>query len=135
MKKIIFALALGLLIASCTLSEEDTSRLELLPVESVVMPTAFAKDSVTEIPIKYIRPTTCYLFHNFYYDHYDFTRTVAIYAFNLNQSGCQNDGVTLVEVPLKFKPTSLGTYHFKFYTGEDTTGANQYIEYDAIVNH
>ena len=114
MKKIISALAIGFLFACCTLNDEDTSRMELLPVNTVVMPTAFAKDSITEIPVTYIRPTTCHLFYDFYYDKYAFNRTVAIYTVNFNQSGCQNDNVTIVDVPLKFKPSEIGTYHFKF---------------------
>ena len=136
MKKIISALAIGFLFISCELGDDDSSRLELLPVNSVDMPTAFAKDSITEIPVKYIRPTTCHFFNNFYYDsNVDFKRTVAIYTINLNQSGCQNDNTTLVEVPLKFKPTTLGTYNFRFWTGDNAQGISQYIEFDAIVDH
>ncbi len=135
MKKIISAIAIGFLFISCDLGDEDTSRLEILPVSTVDMPTAFAKDSITKIPVKYIRPTTCYLFNNFYYDKYMFNRTVAIYAINLNENGCQDDNVTLVEVPLSFKPSELGTYHFRFWTGEDALGVDQFIEYDVLVDH
>ncbi len=135
MKKIIAALVIGLLFMSCDLGEEDPTTLEVLPVESVEMPTAFAKDSVTEIPVTYIRPTTCHFFNNFYYSKVAFKRTVAIYALDLNEAGCQNDNVTLVEVPLPFKPTALGTYNFRFWIGDDAQGVSQYIEYDVVVDH
>lgn len=135
MKKIISALAIGFLFISCDLGDEETSSLELLPVNSVDMPTAFAKDSITEIPVRYTRPTTCHFFNDFYYSRVGFKRTVAIYTVNLNQTNCQNDNVTLVEVPLRFKPAELGTYTFRFYTGDNAQGVSQYIEYDAIVDH
>jgi len=135
MKKIISVLVIGFLFASCDVGNSDTSQLELLPVSSVVMPTEFAKDSVTEIPVKYIRPTTCYFFNDFYYNKIEFQRTVAIYAVNLNENLCQADNVTEIEVPLKFKPTALGTYHFKFWIGDNSAGVGQYIEFDAVVDH
>jgi hypothetical protein len=135
MKKIIYALALGFLVISCDLGDEDTSTLELLPVSTVDMPTAFAKDSTTLIPMKYLRPTTCHFFNDFFYSKNDFQRTVAIYSVNANQNGCQTDNVTLVDVTLKFRPVTLGTYHFRFWTGDDAQGVSQFAEYDAIVDH
>ena len=136
MKKIIIIITLGLLLISCDPGEgQPNYSLEILPVSGVVMPTAFRKDSITEIKVKYLRPTSCHFFESFYYTIDEFDRTVAIYSAKANQEGCQNDNVTVIEVPLNFRPTNLGTYHFKFWTGENATGGPQYIEYEAIVNH
>jgi len=135
MKKIISLIAIGFLLISCSPDDSDEFYLKLLPINTVDMPTAFAKDSITKIPIKYIRPTTCHRFYDFYYDRNDFKRTVAIYSVFSNADGCQTDNVNLVEVELKFKPAELGTYHFRFWTGDDAQGVSQYIEYDAIVDH
>ena len=135
MKKIIPLIAIGFLFISCDMGSENSSYFELAPVNTVDMPTAFAKDSITKIPVKYIRRTGCHFFYDFFYDRYDFTRTVAIYTVIANSEGCTTDNVTLVEVPLKFKPTELGTYHFRFWTGDNAQGVSQYIEYDAIVDH
>jgi hypothetical protein len=134
-KKFISALAFGILITSCNTGDDVTYAVDLLPVNSVEMPTLYAKDSITEIPVKYIRPTSCHFFDSFYYDKSEFTRTVAIYSVIVNQDGCQTDNQTLVEVPLRFKPAELGTYHFRFWTGEDAQGVNQYIEHDVVVDH
>ena len=136
MKKIILFLALGLIFSSCEIGEDDTNYvLDILPVSEVTMPTEFAKDSITEIPVKYIRPTSCHFFDSFFYEKNDFNRYVAIYCARSVQENCTADNVTVVEVPLRFKPTSLGTYHFRFWTGEDATGLNQYLEYDVVVDH
>ncbi len=99
------------------------------------MPSKFAKDSITNIPVKYLSPSTCHVFNNFYYDAYQFDRIVAIETVKLNQNNCQADNETVVEVQLKFRPVTLGTYHFKFWTGENDLGEDQYLEYNVVVDH
>ena len=135
MKKIILTIAIGFLFISCDLGDQENNSIDLLSVNSVDMPIAFAKDSITEIPVKYIRPSSCHFFYDFYYERYDFKRTVAIYAVRSDSGGCQTDNTTLVEVGLKFKPTELGTYHFRFWTGDNAQGASQFIDYDVVVDH
>lgn len=136
MKKYLLLFTLSFSLFSCSTNEEESFSFEILPVsQDVVMPTAFAKDSVTEIPVKYIRPTSCHFFDGFYYDREDFTRTVAIYTNKINQEGCQIDNATEVTVTLKFKPTYLGTYHFKFWKGENAQGVDEFFEHDVVVDH
>jgi len=135
MKPIFLILALSFLIVSCDASyQEPEQTLETIPVSLVDMPTQYAKDSITEIPVSYIRPTVCHTFFDFYYSRENNDRTVAIIALKQNNSNCPASQ-TSYTVPLKFKPTALGTYHFKFWTGVNTAGVDQYIEYDAVVNH
>lgn len=134
MKRIASAIALCLLIVSCT-PEGDTYSLEILPVAKVEMETAFAKDSVTEISVKYLRPSNCHFYEDFYYERIEFTRIVAIYNAKLNKDNCQSVANDTVTVPLKFKPTQLGTYTFKFWKGTNNAGEDEYFEYDAVVNH
>lgn len=136
MKKIILFIPFYFLLSSCELNSGDpVSTLEALPVSQVDMPTAYARDSITEIPVKYIRPTSCHFFYDFYYVKNNFDRTVAIYTSRATNASCQTDNVTVIEVPLRFKPTEIGTYHFKFWSGEDALGVDQFIEYDVIVDH
>lgn len=136
MKKLVLLITLGLFFAGCDLGDDEPKyNLEVLPVSQVTMPTAFAKDSITEIPIKYIRPTSCHFFDSFYYAKNGFDRIVAIYCAKANNVACQTDGVTEVEIPLRFKPTELGTYHFKFLVGENPAGTYQFVEYDVVVDH
>jgi len=135
MKSIFLSLALSFLLFSCdTSSPESDQSLETLPVSLVEMPTKYAKDSITEIPISYVRPTVCHAFYDFYYFREGMTRTVAVVALKQNNESCPVSQVTYT-APLKFKPTALGTYHFKFWTGTNSQGVDQFAEYDAVVNH
>ena len=136
MKQVIFILLSGLLLYSCSLDEgEPQLNLEIVPISSVEMPTAFKVDSITEIPITYIRPTACHNFANFYYNSLGNERTVAVYCTKASSTECVPNTDYILTVPLSFKPKTIGTYHFRFWTGVDTNGADQYIEYEAVVNH
>jgi hypothetical protein len=135
MKKIIFLIAFSLILFSCDVSDEQTYSYEINPVFQVVMPTEFAKDSVTNITVKYKRPSSCHLFSDFYFESFGFVRTVAIENIKVAQDNCQTDNQTVLEMPLPFKPKSIGTYHFKFWTGTDAQSIDQYLEYDVIVDH
>jgi hypothetical protein len=135
MKRIIL---IGLILAfySCSIpNDNENFTYEIEPVYSVTMPTKFAVDSVTVIPVKYKRPSSCHFFNDFYYNPVDFTRTVAIGMLVSNSGTCQPDNTTLVEVSLKFKPKTVGTYHFKFWTGNDANGVEQFQVKDVLVNH
>lgn len=125
----------AVMIASCSLPKNETTAVDLVPVLMVEMPSNYAKDSVTEIPITYIRPTSCHVFYDFYYSINVNERTVALYCTKLNQDVCTTDIPFPTTVPLRFKPSGLGTYHFKFWTGTDEQNVDQYIEFDAVVNH
>ena len=136
MKYIYMLLAVGFLTLSCETKYEGlTETLETLPVSQVVMPVKYAKDSVTEIPVQYIRPTVCHSFYNFYYERSGLTRTVAIISVKENDASSCPPSQLEYTATLKFKPAALGTYHFKFWTSTDTQGVDHFIEYDAIVNH
>lgn len=135
MKRIVLFIAISLFFTGCDTESDEIYQYDLLPVSSVAMPTKFARDSVTEIPVHYIRPTTCHFFYNFYYEKIGMNRTVAVYTSASNNSNCQLDNVTEVEIPLRFKPTELGTYHFKFVIGENPDGSNLFLEHDVVVDH
>ncbi|WP_395065554.1 hypothetical protein [Flavobacterium sp.] len=136
MKKIIPFLMLSLIISSCSLSDDGDSSFvyEILPLTQVDMPTAFAKDSTTLIPLKFIRPSSCHFFNDFYYEKDGLNRVVAIEAVRANRSDCQVTGTTET-VNLKFRPATIGLYHFKFWIGSDSQGVDLFSEFDVDVNH
>jgi hypothetical protein len=136
MKKIFYLFLLGVSLISCQLNDyNDGYQLVILPVAEVEMQTAFAKDSLTNIPVKYLRPSNCHFFEDFYYEKNGFTRFVAIYCSKLNKDNCQSFQNDTIEVPLKFRPTELGTYQFKFWTGVNAQGQDVYQDYEVEVNH
>jgi hypothetical protein len=134
MKNIIFLVVTSILTLSCSLPDNQTTTIDVVPVSSVDMPTQFAKDSITKIPITYVRPTNCHVFSDFYYYVNENTRTVAIYCAKLNQSNCtENNLPSTVDLP--FKPGYTGTYHFKFFKGTNQDNIDEFFEYDALVDH
>ena len=136
MKRIFLLLTFALAMNSCDVpNEEDGYTFEIDPVFQVDMPVKYAVDSLTTIPVRYKRPSSCHFFNDFNYYAEGFNRTVAIEMLVSNADNCQTDNETVVEVPLKFRPIGEGTYHFKFWTGKNSAGVDQFLEYDAIVDH
>jgi hypothetical protein len=135
MKKLFLLILISFTIFSCEVNEDQAYSYEINPVHQVIMPTEFAKDSTTNITVIYKRPSSCHLFNKFYYESFDFNRTVAIESLIVRQDNCVIDNQTDIELNLPFQPKSLGTYHFKFWTGKNVQGVNQFIEYDVVVDH
>jgi hypothetical protein len=138
MKKFIFFVLSSILFFSCSLENvSEGLYLDIVPVSNVEMPTAFRVDSITKIPMSYVKPTPCHVFSNFYYNSIGNERTVAIYCSKPNSAECiptgNNNYTTTVE--LGFKPKSIGTYHFRFWAGVDASGTDQYIEHEVVVDH
>ncbi len=127
MKKILSLLILSFAIHSCSVDQEEQPiyTYSVLPIDSVIMPTVFAVDISSEIKIKYLNTSMCNQFNGFYYDKKDFTRIVGIEIVSINAKNCTKDA-TLIEKTLTFTPIIAGTYTFKFYSGEDRAGVNQY---------
>ena len=136
MKKILLTTILSLVfvITSCDIYEDEPIYIQVSAVSEVVNPNQYAKDSITEIPVKYKLPSQCHVFRQFYYEAHDFNRLVAIESLKTGNNTCPQDEELRTAV-LLFKPTSLGTYHFKFWLGEDAQGVDQFIEFDAVVDH
>lgn len=130
MKKLITLLSVFFIVVSCSFEDKnDTSvHFELLPVESVEMPVDFYADTDNEIIVHFLRPTSCHGFDGFYYEKDEFTRTVAVQSFVLEQSNCTTLTNQVLEQPLKFRPTDPGTYLFKFWKGKDTNGDDVFEE-------
>ena len=69
MKKIFFLLLIAISVTSCSVDDDvNDFYYEILPVESVEIPEEFVLGQTYEITVTYLRPTTCHVFNNFYYD-------------------------------------------------------------------
>jgi hypothetical protein len=135
MKKVILLFVLGLFINSCSDEPQESYEFYLMPVYQVSMPTSCSLNNVSNIIVKYRRPSTCHNFNGFKYESSGFTRTVSIELVKVIKETCLTDGQSVVEIMLPFKPTELGTYHFKFWSGTSIQGEEQYIEHDIEVNY
>lgn len=134
MKKLMFFLILATTIIGCS-KDDDTTQVhyEYVPVDSAQLPTEFKRDSIYELPFKYVRPTTCHFFDGFYYDRNSNVRTVAIVNGVFEQDNCTPATVNPLTEILRFKPTTEDSYIFKLWKGEDTNGNDIYDEIEIPV--
>jgi hypothetical protein len=125
-----YVLLLGIVIltlTSCDINDDRESfYLEVLPIESVETPEEFIFGETHEIFMDYIRPTSCHVFNDFLYQINEQERTVGILNTVYSNDTCEEDLET-VTVSFQFNVTSLDTYIFKFYQGEDDDGIDQYL--------
>lgn len=134
MKKLIALICIIVLSISCT-QEPDGPRvhLELLKVESVVLPTNFTANTVNEIEVTYSKPSSCHGFEGFYYTKDADTRTIAVLNYVIEEQGCLPLLNQLETQVLRFKPATSGTYLLKFWKGKDANGVNLYEEFSVVV--
>lgn len=135
MKNIFSIVLLIVFLSSCSIDDGRNFDLDIVPISEVEMPTAYRVDSITQIPIKYYRPTDCHAFSNFYYNSIGNERTVAVYCTKAIGSNCTPLDNYSITVNLNFKPRETGTYHFRFWSGFNEEGVDQYIEHEIVVDH
>ncbi|WP_223550197.1 hypothetical protein [Aestuariivivens sp. NBU2969] len=138
MKKIFALSCLFIFFLSCSTDHDSTSyTLEIMPVESVDIPSEFELGKTYPITVKYYRPTTCYAFRDFYYVKENNMRTVApinyVFEHEMENNSCTDLQDELVEATFNFIVTSNGSYIFKFWQGEDNTGEDQYLTIEVPV--
>ncbi len=120
-------------VISCDLSADEQTEYTVGPVQEVTMPENYKVGSISEIKIRYQRPTSCHFFNGFYYNAVDNTRTVAIYFAKMKQTDCIEVASDIYEVTLNFKPERSGTYIFKFWDGANEDGTDHFTEFTAEV--
>ena len=137
MKKILSLLALFFLFNSCSPGDDTHYLFELMPIQSVDIPTEFTLGQTYPITVHYTKPTTCYYFSSLYYDKDLNIRTIAVENAVEQRNNCQDlsaaDAVS--EYTFNFYVTSNGSYIFKFYQGKDDQGNNIFLEYEVPVTN
>lgn len=134
MKKVLILSLILALFWSCSVPENDQDySFEILSIESVDMPDSFTLGQVYPITVTYLRPSTCHLFKEFYYDKDNNIRTVAIIDYKFLKTDCEDLDNELVEATFNFQATSNGSYIFKFWQGEDANGIDQYLTIEVPV--
>lgn len=123
-------------MGSCSLDDDrDDFNLEILPIESVDIPDSFTIGQTYPITVTYLKPSTCHLFREFYYDKENNIRTVAVIDYKFLRNDCEDLEDELVEATFNFHVTSNGSYIFKFWQGEDNNGDNQYLTIEVPVTN
>ena len=128
MKRLFLFCLLTFSLVSCGIDDGPTYNYnyEVLPIESVEMPTEFTLGQIYEIHVSYYRPSSCHVFYDFYYESELNQRTVAVInSVNVSQN-CEVFEDELVEASFSFMVNNTGTYIFRFWQGEDENGNDTY---------
>lgn len=135
MKKILSLLALFFLFNACSTDSGTNYSFELLPIQSVDLPTEFTLGQTYPITVHYNLPTSCHFFNTMYYDKNLNIRTIAIESAVADKNNCvatPNDASTYT---FNFYVTSNGSYIFRFYQGKDANGQDIFLEYEIPVTN
>lgn len=137
MKKLILILiSFSFTLVSCNVDDGNTPEnyhLEILPVESAIVPESFIYGEDHEITISYIRPSSCYAFNDIYYLKDNNVRTVAV------MNTVYDDVVNCLELEdlqqktFTVQATQLENYIFKFWQGVDDNGEDIYLTIEVPV--
>jgi hypothetical protein len=134
LKKIMLLLLFVWFLSSCSLESDTPSyRLEVLKIESVIVPDTLILGQIHKIKVKYLRPSTCHTFSNFIYEKSLNTRFIAVQNFVTESSDCLPLNNELKEAEIDFFVTNNGTYIFKFWQGKDSNGQDVYLEIEVPV--
>ncbi|WP_411766078.1 hypothetical protein [Winogradskyella sp. A3E31] len=127
MRKLILIATIAFLFVSCSINDNNPPNfsLEIMPIESVEIPSEFELGETYEISMSYTRPNGCYEFNDFIYQPEGNTRTVAIVDTVYLDEQC-TQAIEEATVSFDFFVTSSETYIFRFYQGEEE-GEDQYL--------
>lgn len=150
MKKLLLLFVAVLTLASCDTDNDYTNyTYDYLPTEEATIPEDMVVGDTYEISLKYIQPSTCYLFDSLYYykttedienednedDENESTetevRTIAVINRILESSdtNCVETNEE-IETSFTFIPEIAGPYLFKFWTGVDEDGEDVFLEFE-----
>ncbi|SCY34853.1 hypothetical protein SAMN05192588_2408 [Nonlabens sp. Hel1_33_55] len=133
--KFIALLALiSIAFSSCDVTDDDQPRLKLtaLAITDVEIPDPFVFGQVNEIIVRYNQPSDCHNFYAFDVRSNLNEREVIVYSEFFESEGC-TPGPIPTEQVLRFRATSNGTIVFKFLTGIDNNGENEFLEIEVEV--
>ncbi|WP_411029456.1 hypothetical protein [Spongiimicrobium sp. 3-5] len=138
MKRILlFALVVLTLFAfsSCNLDDDGPNfNFVALRVLSAEVPDAFDLNETHKITVTYSLPDGCTTFRGFEIDNPDTTtRNVVVIGSQRTDLVCTQLTDT-VEASFDFTVLFSDTYLFRFWTGEDENGEQQYLEIEVPVN-
>jgi len=139
MKKVLSILMLfvaSVSFTACSLDDDGTNfKYVNLEVVSVEVPDSFDLGQVYDIKVTYLNPNDCTYFEGFDIHKHEVTEreVYPIGAELVDQDDCE-ESATEVEVTLKFEVIYEEDYLFKFWTGKNADGEDEYLEVTVPVN-
>ncbi|MGX7667798.1 hypothetical protein [Flavobacterium pedocola] len=132
MKNFLLLLMISLFI-SCQKEETEEVTYELLPVTEVNMPNTFRVNQMSNIQVKFVRPTDCHSFNKFYSQKNNGLSKVAVESIIVNSSGkscptLNGNGTTTSN--FKFTPEEAGEYTLQFWKGKNNSGEDTFLTYN-----
>ncbi|MEM6894935.1 MAG: hypothetical protein AAF554_14670 [Bacteroidota bacterium] len=117
---------------SCDISDDEPNfHFTTLSVVSANLPDSFELDSTYTIEVTYLRPDSCTFFEGFDVAQTEETeRVVAVIGSVItdNETACAEQAEE-VTAGFRFRVNFTDEYTFRFYTGLDSEGNGEYIEY------
>ena len=128
MKKCILMLVVILVNYSCSLDDGGVDKnYEVLPIESIQLPTEFVLNEEYVIDFTFVRPTNCYGYHSLFLKAENETRTLAVQSVVYVSSSCEElveDNI--MSESFRFKVLYDQTYVFRIWKGIDDLGEEIY---------
>ena len=139
MKKSLFLILFWCLV-SCSIDDTVTEdfRFEILPIESVEMPTEMQFGEVYTIEYSYYKPTTCHIFSDLYYQSEGNFRTIAVINTVVNEINdvvCEPVNELVTNTFLFRCESTAGSYVFQFWQGENEQGEDLYLSYEVPISN
>jgi len=130
MKKYILILLTAFFMCSCSSDDEanaTTASYEMLPIESIQLPSEFVLNEEYDIDFTFIRPTECHAYQSVFFVAENETRTLAVNSIIYINPSCEVLTENNVAAQsFKFKALYNQTYIFRIWKGIDDLGEELY---------
>ncbi|MEZ2413785.1 hypothetical protein ACA086_02400 [Muriicola sp. E247] len=126
---------LALVFQSCKL-EDDSVNFNFIPLQivSADLPQSFELNETYEIRVRYLRPSGCVFFEGFdITKEATTTRNVVAIGTEFYEDPC-TQAIEELEATFNFICLYDDTYLFRFWSGENENGEQQYLEIEVPVN-
>ncbi len=123
-----------LFLTACSV-DDNSPKYHLIPLEvsSVDLPPSFTLNEAYEINVTYDIPNGCTFFDGFEITPIEqTTRNVIPIGSQFDDPDC-TDGGQEAESSFRFVVLYTGTYLFRFYSGKDANGEDQFLEIEVPV--
>lgn len=133
---ILMLIAASVSFTACSLDDDGTNfKYVNLKVVSAEVPESFELGQVYDIKVNYLKPNGCTFFEGWDIHKHELTEReiYPIGAELVNERSC-DEIATEVEVTFKFEVIYDQEYLFKFWTGQNADGEDEYIEVIVPVN-